>query len=105
MGRQSRRPARPAGAARLGPRPARHRRMARGRAGSYRGKRGLMADSWSSVQVATLAVDALTPIAVAGLGIFLARASRRLEQVQWANQTVVTRRLELFASIAPDLNK
>ena len=64
-----------------------------------------MADSWSSVQVATLVVDALTPIAVAGLGIFLARASRRLEQVQWANQTVVTRRLELFADIAPDLNK
>ena len=64
-----------------------------------------MADSWRSVQVATLVVDALTPIAVAGLGIFLARASRRLEQVQWANQTVVTRRLEIFASIAPDLNK
>jgi len=64
-----------------------------------------MADTWSSVQVATLVVDALTPIAVAGLGIFLARASRRLEQVQWANQTVVTRRLEIFADIAPDLNK
>jgi hypothetical protein len=64
-----------------------------------------MADSWSSVQIATLAVNALTPIAVAGLGVFLARASRRLEQVQWANQTVVTRRLELFADIAPDLNK
>ena len=65
----------------------------------------MMADTWSSVQVATLVVDALTPIAVAGLGIFLARASRRLEQVQWANQTVVTRRLEIFADIAPDLNK
>jgi len=64
-----------------------------------------MADSWSSLQIATLAVSALTPIAVAGLGVFLARASRRLEQVQWANQTVVTRRLELFAEIAPDLNK
>jgi len=64
-----------------------------------------VADSWSSVQVATLAVEALTPIAVAGLGVFLARASRRLEQVQWANQTVVTRRLEIFADIAPDLNK
>jgi hypothetical protein len=64
-----------------------------------------MADTWNSVQVATLAVNALTPIAVAGLGLFLARASRRLEQVQWANQTVLTRRLELFAAIAPDLNK
>lgn len=64
-----------------------------------------MADSWNSVQIATLAVNALTPVAVAGLGVFLARASRRLEQVQWANQTVVARRLELFADIAPDLNK
>ena len=64
-----------------------------------------MADSWNSAQIATLAVNALTPVAVAGLGVFLARASRRLEQVQWANQTVVTRRLELFADIAPDLNK
>ena len=64
-----------------------------------------MADSPTSLQVATLVVEALTPIAVAGLGVFLARASRRLEQVQWANQTVVTRRLELFAEIAPDLNK
>ena len=64
-----------------------------------------MADSWSSVQIATLAVNALTPVAVAGLGVFLARASHRLEQVQWANQTVVTRRLEIFADIAPDLNK
>jgi len=42
-----------------------------------------MADSPASLQVATLVVEALTPIAVAGLGIFLARASRRLEQVQW----------------------
>ena len=64
-----------------------------------------MADSWNSVQIATLAVNALTPMAVAGLGVFLARASHRLEQVQWANQTVVTRRLELFADIAPGLNK
>ena len=64
-----------------------------------------MADSWSSVQIATLAVGALTPLTVAGLGVLLARASRRLEQVQWANQTVVSRRLELFADIAPGLNK
>ena len=64
-----------------------------------------MADTWSSVQIATLAVGALTPLTVAGLGVLLARASRRLEQVQWANQTVVTRRLELFADIAPGLNK
>jgi hypothetical protein len=61
--------------------------------------------SWNSLQVVTLAVDALTPLTVAGLGYFVARTSRRLEQVQWANQTVVTRRLEIFSEIAPALNK
>jgi hypothetical protein len=64
-----------------------------------------MASAWNSLQYATLTVDALTPLTVAGLGYFVARTSRRLEQVQWANQTVVTRRLEIFSEIAPALNK
>ncbi|MGO9077460.1 MAG: hypothetical protein ACLQDY_00230 [Streptosporangiaceae bacterium] len=64
-----------------------------------------MADSWTSVQVATLAVAALTPLTVLGLGIFVNNASRRIEQVQWANQTVVARRLEIFAEVAPLLNQ
>jgi hypothetical protein len=64
-----------------------------------------MASSWNSVQIATLAVSALTPLTVAGLGYFVARVSRRLEQVRWANQTVVTRRLEIFSEVAPALNQ
>jgi hypothetical protein len=50
-----------------------------------------MADSWNSVQIATIIVDAATPVTVAVLGVIFARASRKIEQVQWANQTVVTR--------------
>jgi hypothetical protein len=61
--------------------------------------------SWNSLQAATLVVEALTPLTVAGLGIFIARASRRIEQVQWANQTVVSRRLDIFAQVAPGLNQ
>ena len=64
-----------------------------------------MASSWTSVQIATLAVEALTPVTVAGLGVVLARNSRRIEQVQWANQTVVTRRLDIFGQLAPGLNQ
>ena len=98
-----------AGPAGAGPRPAGHRRTARrgreGRRGKQPGRRELMADTWTSVQIATLAVAALTPLTVAGLGLFVARASRRLEQVQWANQTVVTRRLDVFAQLAPGLNQ
>lgn len=64
-----------------------------------------MADSWNSVQIVTLVVDALTPITVVVLGVLFARASRRIEQVQWGNQTVVTHRLEIFAQLAPGLNQ
>lgn len=64
-----------------------------------------MASSWTSLQIATLAVDALTPITVVGLGVLFSRTSRRIEQVQWANQTVVTRRLDIFAQLAPGLNQ
>jgi hypothetical protein len=64
-----------------------------------------MASSWTSLQIATLAVAALTPITVAGLGVLVAQTSRRIEQVQWANQTVVTRRLDIFAQLAPGLNQ
>ena len=64
-----------------------------------------MASSWTSLQIATLAVAALTPVTVAGLGVLFARTSRRIEQVQWANQTVVTRRLDIFTQLAPGLNQ
>ena len=64
-----------------------------------------MASSWNSVQIVTLVVDALTPIAVAVLGFYVARASRRITQIQWANQTVVTRRLDIFGQLAPGLNQ
>ena len=64
-----------------------------------------MADSWTSMQIVTVVVDGLTPLTVAGLGFYIARASRRIEQVQWANQTVVTRRLDIFGQLAPGLNQ
>ncbi|HSZ28292.1 MAG TPA: hypothetical protein VK784_00875 [Pseudonocardiaceae bacterium] len=41
-----------------------------------------MADSWSSVQIVTVIVDAATPITVVVLGVIFARASGKIEQVQ-----------------------
>jgi hypothetical protein len=61
--------------------------------------------AWTGYEFATLAVTALTPITVAGLGFFIARTGRRLERVEWANQTVITRRLEIFGEVAPKLNR
>jgi len=64
-----------------------------------------MADSWSSVQIVTVIVDAATPVTVVVLGVIFARASGKIEQVQWANQTLVTRRLQIFDMLAPGLNQ
>jgi hypothetical protein len=61
--------------------------------------------AWSGYEVATLVVTALTPVTVAGLGFFVARTGRRLERVQWANQTVITRRVEIFGQVATKLNQ
>ena len=61
-----------------------------------------MAASWTGLQIATLAVDALNPVTVAAPGVVLARTSRRIEQVQWASQTVVTRRPDIFAQLGPE---
>lgn len=57
------------------------------------------------MQIVTVIVAAATPVTVAVLGVIFARASRKIEQVQWANQTVVTRRLDIFDKLAPGLNQ
>jgi hypothetical protein len=63
------------------------------------------ASHWTSIEVATLAVQALTPVAVVGLGLFVARVSRRVEGVQEANRTVIARRVEIFSQVGPQLNR
>lgn len=59
----------------------------------------------SGLEVARLAVDALTPLVVVVIGYVLNWRLRRIEQVQWANQTVVSRRVEIFTEVAPKLNR
>ena len=64
-----------------------------------------MASEWNGLAIATLAVAAVTPLTVAAVGYYFAKASQRLEHVQWANQTVITRRLDIFGQVAPWLNQ
>jgi hypothetical protein len=63
------------------------------------------AHGWTSLEIVKLVVGTLTPLAVLVLGIFVNRISRRVEATQWANQSVITRRLEIFTEIAPKLNQ
>lgn len=63
------------------------------------------ASSWTSLEIVKLAVSAMIPLAVVYAGYFVSRATRRLETLQWANQTVIKRRLEIFTEVAPKLNR
>ena len=61
--------------------------------------------SWTILEIVKLAVSALIPITVVGVGYIVSRATKRLEAVQWANQTVIERRLDIFQQVAPKLNR
>lgn len=64
----------------------------------------LQSTSWTSLEVVKLIVAALTPIAVAVLGIWLSRHLRRVEHLQWGNQKIIEKRLEIYSELAPVLN-
>lgn len=57
------------------------------------------------LEVAQLAVAALMPSTLLGLGLIVARNTRRLDSYQHANQTVVARRHAIFQEVAPKLNQ
>jgi hypothetical protein len=64
----------------------------------------LAESSWSSLEVAKLAVGILTPLLLVGLGVLINRTARRVESAQWANRRVLDRRLELYDDMAAPLN-
>jgi hypothetical protein len=64
----------------------------------------VLAAGWDSLEVAKLAVAALTPLVVLGLGVIVSRAARRVEDAQWSNRKLVERRLDLYDRMAGPLN-
>ena len=64
-----------------------------------------MPSEWNILEVAQLVLAALMPLALLGLGLLVARNTRRLDSLQRANQALVARRLELFGQVAPKLNR
>jgi hypothetical protein len=64
----------------------------------------IFAAEWNSLEIAKLAVGALTPILIVGLGWVISRAAQRIEDAQWINRKVIEQRLALFEEVAPKLN-
>lgn len=59
---------------------------------------------WSWLEIAKLATGVLTPVTLAGLGVYIHRVTKRFEHIQWRNQKLIEKRLAVYDALAPDLN-
>jgi len=62
------------------------------------------AGAWTWLEVAKLASGVLTPLALAGIGIYVHRVTKRFEHVQWRSQKLTEKRLAIYDNLAPLLN-
>jgi hypothetical protein len=59
---------------------------------------------WNWLEIAKLLVSAITPLVVIGIGFWLNRKLKSLEQSQWANQKIIEKRISIYDEMAPKLN-
>lgn len=62
------------------------------------------AGPWNWLEVAKLISALFTPIALAILGIYVHRITKKFEHVQWRSQRLIEKRLQIFDDLAADLN-
>jgi len=60
---------------------------------------------WTSLEVVKLVVAAATPVVVAGVGFWLNRRLKSVEQAQWSQQKVIERRITAYDTLAVPLNE
>lgn len=60
---------------------------------------------FDAIEVARLAVAALTPLSVASIGWVLSSRLKALEQRQWGQRKIIDQRIALFGSTAEELNR
>ena len=59
---------------------------------------------WSSLETAKFIVSVATPLIVLFLGIWINKRLKRLEQLQWSNQKLIEKRLQVYDQLIPLLN-
>lgn len=59
---------------------------------------------WTSLEIVKLLVSFTTPIVIVLLGIWINKRLKSLEQLQWANQKLIEKRLYIYEEIVPKLN-
>ena len=57
--------------------------------------------TWNTLEIAKLAVSVLTPAAIAILGIYIHRVTKRFEDSQWKSQKLIEKRIAIYDDLAP----
>jgi hypothetical protein len=64
----------------------------------------MAAGPWNWLEVAKLACGLLTPLALALLGIYIHRITKRFEHAQWRSQKLIEKRLSVYDDLAHYFN-
>lgn len=59
---------------------------------------------WNSLEVAKLIVSIVTPIIILLFGIWINKRLKKFEQLQWSNQKLIEKRLQIYEQLIPKLN-
>ena len=59
---------------------------------------------WRSLAVATMILALVTPVLVGILAFRFGRSMKRLSKMQWSNEKIVEKRIEIFDKMVPRLN-
>jgi len=60
--------------------------------------------AWNTLEIAKLLVSILTPAAIAILGIYIHRVTKRFEDSQWRSQKLIEKRIGIYDDLAPEFN-
>jgi len=64
----------------------------------------MVQEPWNSLEIAKLCVAGLTPVLLVLLGIVVQRAIKQFEHQQWRSQKLIEKRIQIYDSLAPQLN-
>lgn len=59
---------------------------------------------WTILEIVKLAVSLVTPLTVVWVGFWINRRLKEIEQINWANQKVVEKRIQFYFDVVPQLN-
>lgn len=64
----------------------------------------LQLGEWTWLEIFRLGVSAVTPLVVAVGGYFIHKRLKEIEQLNWANQKIVEKRISFYFEVVPQLN-